>query len=223
MKTFRLLCESQMDGMDHVLEAANLNTPEVHYLQGPFMMAESPNKNRRIYNLTEMAGEVTRYDRDYIKQSRAVGELDHPVSSTEVTLSNAAHKIVRLERKDNMFYGKTQILSTPMGLIAQTLLKEDVKLGISTRALGKLKAKGDVNVVEGFHLICLDIVHEPSAPAMLEAVMENKKFLIDNGGLIMESAYNDLYERVSAMPRHEREQYIVESFAKFFDKLRTGK
>lgn len=221
MKNYRLLCEAQMEGMDHILETPNLSSPEIHYLQGPFMMADKANKNNRIYNLTEMTNEVDRYDKEYIQASRAVGELDHPVNSTEVTLKNAAHRIVRLERKDNMFYGKTQLLSTPMGLIAQTLLKEDIKLGISTRALGKLKPKSGVSLVEGFRLICLDVVHEPSAPAMLEAVMENKRFLIAQGGLIMECAYEELRGKVASMPKKDRDAYIVESFAQFFRRLRA--
>ena len=223
MRTFKLLNEVQDEGLEYIYEEQNRDSGGSHYLQGPFMMAEVPNKNHRKYSLTEMTNEVERYMKDYVKTNRALGELNHPANSTEINLERAAHMVVNIERKDNMFYGKTKILSTPCGTVTKQLLSDGVRIGISSRALGRMIPEGNINVVEGLHLICLDLVHEPSAPAMLDSIMESSEYLIDEGGRIVELAVRDLRKRVSSLPKSDLEGYIAESFKRFFDTLRSGK
>lgn len=183
-------------------------------------MATNPNKNRRIYNLTEMVNEVERYKKEFIASNRSLGELSHPESSTEVNLERACHMVINLEQKDNIFYGKSKILSTPMGTLTKQLINDGVKLGISSRALGKLIPLGENNQVEGFHLICLDVVHEPSAPALLDSIMEGRQFLIQEGGRIVELACNSLECRLNSIPKKDVETYLKESFLEFINNLR---
>lgn len=221
-KFYNFLRESTYENLDYVVEQQNGDAPKAHYLSGPFMMGGSPNKNLRIYDMDEMVAEATRYTNDYVKTGRALGELNHPVGEgcTEVNLEKAAHMIVTLERKDNLIYGKTKILSTPTGVITRQLLSDGVKIGISSRALGKLIPEGGFNKVKNLKLICLDLVHEPSAPAMLESVLESKQFLIEEGGKIIEIAMRDLERSVSNLPKKDVENYVKESFIQFFKTLK---
>lgn len=222
MQTYKMLCEMPItESLELIVEEKNLKESPTYYIQGPYMMCGKPNKNKRIYSLVEMVNEVKRYNEEYIKTGRALGELNHPPDSTEVDLGRACHMVVALEQKDDfMFYGKSKILSTPCGVIIRQLLSDGVKIGISSRALGKLIPRGDVNMVEGFKLLTLDICHEPSAPALLESIMENRQYIIDQGGKIVELACDSLACRVNSMPKKDIDKHLTESFAEFFKVLK---
>jgi len=215
-----LILDTQNDSLEYIYEQENKDKPVSHYLHGPFMMAEQPNKNHRVYNIDEMVKEVERYNKDYVTANRALGELNHPSNSASVDLERAAHMVVKLEQKGNLFYGKTKILSTPTGTVVKQLLSDGVRVGISTRALGKLVKQGQNDLVEDFYLICLDLVHEPSAPAMLESILENKQYLIAEGGKIVEVAIGNLRRRVDSVPKGELNYYLEECFKKFFSDLK---
>jgi hypothetical protein len=185
-------------------------------------MAEGTNKNGRQYKLNEMINEVGRYQTEFIKTGRSLGELNHPSQSAEVDLKNACHMVVSLEQKGNLFYGKSKILSTPSGAIVKSLLNDGVQLGISTRALGRLVPKNDINIVEGFRLITLDLVHEPSvSSAMLESVLENKQYIVEEGGKIVELACNGLECSLKNLPKKDIQNHLQESFLQFINSLKV--
>jgi len=220
---YKMLLEMPlMEDYEVLVEEANAGKPRNYYISGPYLMAEQANRNNRIYQLNEMEKEVERYTEELIKKNRSVGALNHPENQIDVDLEKACHMVVALEKKGgNYFYGKSKILNTPTGKIVQTLLGDGVKLGISSRALGRLVPKDGINMVEGFRLIAMDIVHEPSVTnAMLDSILENKEYLIDNSGRIMEVSLNDLQNRLKILPNQERNKYIIESFAKFIKSLR---
>ena len=224
MQPLRLLLEKPvLSELELIVEEQNLKGPASYYITGPYLMYDKPNKNKRQYTQLEMVNEVARYDTEFIKQNRALGELNHPADSTEVDLKNACHTIVKLEQKDNnYFFGKSKILSTPSGLIVRTLLQDGIKLGISSRALGKLVPRGDINLVEGFRLLALDVVHEPSvSSAMLDSIMENKQYIIDHGGKVVELACDALECRLNALPKKDVEQHLAESFQMFINSLKA--
>tara|TARA_B100001113_G_scaffold95234_1_gene76310 strand:+ start:503 stop:1030 length:528 start_codon:yes stop_codon:yes gene_type:complete len=139
-----------------------------------------------MYRLPVMQKEVARYTEAYIKKGRALGELGHPEGPT-VNLDRVSHKIVSLEQKGNNFIGKAQILSTPMGKIAESLLKEGVTLGVSSRGIGSIaqNKEGFMEVGEDFMLAtAADIVADPSAPdAFVQGIMEGKEWVWDGGVL----------------------------------------
>jgi hypothetical protein len=116
--------------------------------------------------------------------------LGHPDGPT-VNLDRVSHKIVELQQEGNNFVGKAQILSTPMGKIAQSLLKDGVTLGVSSRGVGSLREnnKGYKEVGEDFMLAtAADIVADPSAPdAFVQGIMEGKEWVWD-GGILIEKA-----------------------------------
>ena len=125
------------------------------YIEGVFLQSELKNRNGRMYPFSVLQKEVNRYNEEYIKTSRALGELGHPDGPT-VNLDRVSHRIVSLEEDGTNFRGKAQILDTPMGKIASSLLGEGVKLGVSSRGMGSIDKREDVNVVmDDFMLACL--------------------------------------------------------------------
>ena len=156
------------------------------YIKGPFLQTETVNRNQRMYRLPIMQKEVKRYTESYINKGRALGELGHPDGPT-VNLDRVSHKIVSLEQKGNNFIGKAQILSTPMGKIAESLLKEGVTLGVSSRGIGSISQnrEGFMEVGEDFMLAtAADIVADPSAPdAFVQGIMEGKEWVWEGGVL----------------------------------------
>ena len=220
--THKLLVEEPIFEQQYIVEEKNKNEPSTLYIQGPFLMSEQKNKNGRIYSLNEMVGEVGRYTSEMIKEKRALGELNHP-ASVEVNPERACHLVTELRQEGNMFFGKSKVLSTPMGQLVRALIMDNVKLGISSRALGKLMPQGDSHAVQGFHLICCDIVHDPSVSmAFVNGIMEAKNWILNTDGTIVE-AYDAIEGALSKMPRHSeaKEVLLKEQILKFINALKN--
>ena len=156
------------------------------FIKGVFLQSEMVNRNGRLYPFNIMEKEVSRYNKDYVQKGRALGELGHPDGPT-VNLDRVSHKITDLKQEGKNFVGKAQILSTPMGKIAESLLKDGVTLGVSSRGIGSLKdnTKGYKEVGEDFMLAtAADIVADPSAPdAFVQGIMEGKEWVWEGGVL----------------------------------------
>jgi hypothetical protein len=156
------------------------------YIKGIFLQAEQINRNGRMYPLSIMEREVKRYNENFVQKGRALGELGHP-DGPSVNLDRVSHKICELYRDNNNFIGKAQILETPMGKIASSLIKEGVCLGVSSRGVGSLRvnSEGHKIVGEDFMLAtAADIVADPSAPdAFVQGIMEGKEWVFVNGHL----------------------------------------
>jgi hypothetical protein len=171
------------------------------YIQGPFLQTEQKNRNGRVYRRNVMEREVKRYTNEYVSKGRALGELGHPDGPT-INLDRVSHKIVSLEQKGNDFIGKAQILSTPMGKIAESLLKEGVCLGVSSRGIGSLRQtrEGYSEVGEDFMLAtAADIVADPSAPdAFVEGIMEGKEWVWE-GGILRERIAEQTKRRINTL------------------------
>ncbi len=222
--TRKLLVEEPSYDLQYIVEEKNKNEPSTLYIQGPFLMSEQKNKNGRIYSLNEMAQEVGRYTSEMIKEKRSLGELNHP-TSVEVNPERACHMITELRQEGNMFFGKSKVLSTPMGQLVRALIMDNVKLGISSRALGKLLPNGDTHTVQGFHLICCDVVHDPSvSTAFVNGIMEAKDWILNTDGTIME-AYDKFEGSIKSLPRNSgiKEEVLKESILKFINSLKSHK
>jgi len=221
----KFLVEDIHEGLDFLVEEKNRQGEQKLFITGPFLMAEEKNQNGRIYKLDEMVKEVNRYTSDMVKSRRAIGEMNHP-QSTEVNPVNACHLVTELTQKDNYFYGKSQVLNTPMGLLLKSLIQDNIKMGISSRALGNVNEKGDTKEVSNFHLICLDVVHQPSVQsAMLESIMESKEWMIKPDGSIVECAaraYKALEENLSKYPKHGTDSFLRESLMNFINMLKSA-
>ena len=171
------------------------------FIEGIFLQANKPNRNKRLYEMNILEKEVKRYNENFVQKGRALGELGHPDGPT-VNLDRVSHKITMLERKGDNFVGKAKILETPMGKIASNLLSEGVSLGVSSRGVGSLKptSEGYSLVGEDFMLAtAADIVADPSAPdAFVQGVMEGKEWVWD-GGILREQLAEKTYKRINTL------------------------
>ncbi len=141
--------------------AHNPNAPVK--LKGILQRADADNQNGRRYPKAILIREAEKYDKDFIQQRRALGELDHP-ESTVVNLRNVSHNIVEMHWEGDDLVGTLEILTTPSGNIVRELMKNGIRLGISSRGVGSIKnlGEGKVEVEDDFSLICMDIVSNPS-------------------------------------------------------------
>ena len=191
------------------------------YIQGPFLQAEIVNRNKRCYPLQTMVNEVKRYNEAHVGTGRALGELGHP-DGPQINLDRVSHKIVSLQQEGNNFVGKAQILSTPMGKIASSLIGEGVKLGVSSRGMGSIISRDGVNYVgEDFMLAtAADIVADPSAPdAFVEGIMEGKEWVWENN-ILKEQELRTIKQGLdNAANKKVIEEMKVSAFAKLMNSL----
>jgi len=133
------------------------------FVKGVLQRADTLNQNGRIYPKAILFSQVDNYKK-IVQERRATGELDH-ADDPVVNLKNVSHLITDIWTEGLVVYGKIEILPTPMGNIARALIESNVKIGISSRALGSVRSSGEADVVEDdLHLICWDLVSEPSTP-----------------------------------------------------------
>ena len=221
MSHYKLIVESPQDIQDIIIEEKNSSEEPTVFFEGPFLMADEKNRNNRVYPLNEMITEVKRYDGDMIRTCRALGELNHP-TSVEVNPERACHLITALEQRDNVWFGKSKVLTeTPMGKIVYSLLKDKVKLGVSSRALGETIEESDRTLVNNFKLIAVDVVHDPSVnTAFVNGILESKEWVLRDDG-IHEAAFDALTNNLGNLPRRgdEKSVYIEEQIKKFISSL----
>ena len=136
-------------------------------VKGVLQRAEAKNQNGRVYPREILVRESKKYDENFVKQNRALGELDHPDSSV-VNLQNVSHNVKEMHFEGDNLVGTVEILTTPSGNILKELFKNGIKLGISSRGLGSVEmvqeANGDTvsKVGDDFELIAFDFVSNPS-------------------------------------------------------------
>tara|TARA_Y100001963_G_scaffold899_1_gene1265 strand:- start:2146 stop:2793 length:648 start_codon:yes stop_codon:yes gene_type:complete len=191
------------------------------YIEGVFLQGEMKNRNGRVYPINTLSREVGRYNESFIKKGRALGELGHPDGPT-VNLDRVSHKITSLVQEGNNFRGKAQLLSTPMGKIASSLIGEGVTLGVSSRGVGSLRESQGVKYVgEDFQLAtAADIVADPSAPdAFVQGIMEGKEWVWD-GGVLREQLATQTKKRINTLVDQKRlEEHKLDLFNDFLSNL----
>ena len=190
------------------------------YIEGPFLVAEAVNKNKRMYKEETMRNEVNRYTEEYINKNRAFGELGHP-DTPSINLDRVSHLIVGLRQEGNAWIGKAKILETPMGNIAKNLIEGGAQLGVSSRGMGSLKMENGINVVQGdFHLAtAADIVADPSAPgAFVQGIMEGKEWVMVNG-IWTEQQFEEAKTNIRQASRKEIESVSLKLFENLIKKL----
>ena len=189
------------------------------YIEGVFLQSEIKNRNGRMYPFSVLEKEVNRYNEEYVKTSRALGELGHPDGPT-VNLDRVSHRITSLKAEGNNFIGRAQIMNTPMGNIARSLLEDGVKLGVSSRGMGSIEKREDCGVVMDDFMLATaaDIVADPSAPdAFVNGIMEGKEWAWDNG-ILKETKVAKYQRYMSEATRRDLEERTL----KVFDDFLTG-
>ena len=192
------------------------------YIEGVFLQGDIKNRNGRMYPVQTLDREVGRYNENFTNKGRALGELGHPEGPT-VNLDRVSHKITSLQREGNNFKGRAQLLETPMGKIAKSLLDEGVQLGVSSRGIGSLKEDrtGCKVVGEDFQLAtAADIVADPSAPdAFVNGIMEGKEWVWDGGILRQELAEKTKRSINTLVDQRRLEEHKLDLFNNFLSNL----
>ncbi len=197
------------------------NGKKLLYIEGVFLQADLKNRNGRVYPFGVLEREVGRYNEQYVSAGRALGELlGHPDGPT-VNLDRVSHKIVSLKAEGTNFIGKAQILNTPMGSIAKSLLESGVKLGVSSRGMGSIEEKNGANYVRDDFMLATaaDIVADPSAPdAFVNGIMEGKEWVWENG-IIKEVNIAKYHRYISESTRKNLEERSLKAFSHFLQSL----
>ena len=192
------------------------------YIEGVFLQGDIKNRNGRMYPVNTLAKEVGRYNESFVQKGRALGELGHPDGPT-VNLDRVSHKITSLKQEGNNFVGKAQLLDTPMGKIAKSLIGEGVTLGVSSRGVGSLKENRDGCKVVGEDFMlatAADIVADPSAPdAFVSGIMEGKEWVWE-GGILREQQATITKKRINTLVDQGRlEEHKLNLFSDFLSNL----
>ena len=223
---FRLITDeaaTSLDDFEFIFEENDLQQPRSLYIQGPYMLAESVNRNKRYYPINEMRSEVARYDKEMIKTKRALGELNHP-SSADVDLEKACHLVefIKEEKEGDqyIFHGRSKVLTSPCGKVVHSLVSDGVSVGMSSRALGQLNEKSAYNEVSKMRLVAIDCVADPSfSEAFVNGILESKEWVLADDG-IYEQAYEKFSESLDKLPRKDVENYLTEQIVLFIKNIK---
>ena len=209
------LISEHVDSIEYLVEETDAGAKN-YRIKGVFMQAEMKNRNGRMYPMPVLEKEVRRYNKEYVNQNRAFGELGHPDGPT-VNLERVSHMITDLYPDGKNFIGEAKVMDTPYGKIVKNLIDEGAKLGVSSRGMGSLEPRRDMQVVkDDFYLAtAADIVADPSAPnAFVEGIMEGKEWVWDNG--IIKEMDIDAYKRRLEM-KYAKRSAQIENRAKVFE------
>lgn len=194
------------------------------YINGVFMQSEIVNKNNRRYRKDIMEKEVNRYVKEMVEDRRAYGECDHPPGPT-IKLKDSAILIKELKMDGNNVIGKARVMDTPGGQIIKAVIEAGANLGVSSRALGSLKADktGIMEVQEDFHLItAADCVSNPSAhQAFVNGLMENVEFINEGGEWKILEKLEDTRKMLKKMTTDEIDEAAQRLFESFLHFART--
>lgn len=211
------LIESQTDRVELLTET--VGGKKFHYIHGIFAQSDVKNGNGRVYPESVLDESMSKYINQYVHNNRAIGELIHP-QSLDMGLDRVSHLVTEMKKDGKNYIGKARVLNTPTGKIVQALLEGGVRLGVSTRAGGKINvnSKGLNEVAPGLDMRAVDIVYNPSAPdALVDSIMESKTLISEalaEDIELVESIRSDI-KRASSRTLQEAKlkafQHIMES------------
>lgn len=214
------LIRETVENVKYLTEASE-NGKKNLYIEGTFLVGDAVNRNNRMYKMDTLRREVDRYNEEYIKTNRALGELGHP-DTPSLNLERVSHKIVSLVEDGNTFYGRALILDTPYGQIVKNFIDNDVSIGVSSRALGSVQM-----TKEGYNLVqddlrlatAADIVADPSAPgAFVQGIMENKEWMFVDGKFV-EADFDNAKKQIKQASKVQIESVALQLFENYLRKL----
>ena len=218
MDTIKLISEA-VEEVQYITEEKE-GGGKNYKIKGIFLQADIKNRNGRVYPMEVLQKEVSRYNKKFINENRAYGELGNRDGPT-VNLERVSHMVTSLTPDGKNFIGEAKVMETPMGKIVKSLMQEGGKLGVSSRGMGSLDQKNGANYVrDDFYLAtAADIVADPSAPnAFVQGVMEGKEWVWNNGAL-MEAELVELKRKFDVKKRQRDANMEALEFAKFLKKL----
>lgn len=224
MNSFKLITETvDPENFEFLVEQKNTNEEPKMYVRGPFIMMNEKNHNNRVYSESEMGPSVDEYIKEFVDKGRALNELNHP-AEPDVNLERACDKTVSLVREGNFYIGKAICLSTPMGKLQQSLIRDGVKFGKSTRCLGQLQEKNGVNYVVGPKIRAIDTVWNPSGQGkdtscFVDGILENKEFIVKSNNKF-EELYSNFENAINKLPRKDIDNYLAEQIITFINSIK---
>jgi hypothetical protein len=215
------LIREVFDQTSYIVEE-KLGKGKTYFIEGVFLQSNLQNRNGRMYPESIMDKEVKRYAEEYVSKNRAYGELGHP-DTPSINLDRVSHLIVDLRKEGTNYIGKAKILETPMGQIAKGLLDGGANLGVSSRALGSLKANNEgVQIVQDDFMLstAADIVADPSAPdAFVRGIMESKEWVFVDGKFV-EKHIDEVKRTIRQSSSRNLEEAKILAFQNFLSKIR---
>ncbi len=214
----KLMCELNEDVRFLVEEKEG---KKQYFIEGIVMQADIANRNGRMYRSSVLEKEVGRYNREYVLENRAFGELGHP-QGPNINLERTAILIKSLVKENSNFIGKAKVLDTPYGNIVRNLMSEGAKLGVSSRGMGSLAMndRGINEVQDDFHLAtAADVVADPSAPdAFVRGIMEGVEWVWDNG-ILKAQKIEEMKRTIEKASKRNLEEAKLKVFQDFIRSL----
>lgn len=219
----KLLLDSTFNEASVLTESVDGGANKRMYITGPFLMFNKPNRNKRMYPEKVMESAVQKYIKEYVQERRALGEMNHPAGRLQVDPERACILTESLEKDGNYYYGKAKVLSTPLGQILENLLNDGVKIGVSSRGVGTLQKRGEINEVKNdFNLtVAADIVFDPSVgDAFVNSLMEEREFIFVDGAYVEKDIF-EAKARIKVAPSAKLEEAMLAEFQNFLEKIRN--
>jgi hypothetical protein len=224
----KLITEVHYEPMSLLTEADATGKKHL-YIQGPFAVSEVKNKNGRIYSKALLEKVIDKYNNDYIKPSRALGEMNHP-TRLSVDFERATHLVTEMVQEGNVWIGKAKVLKTPMGRILEGLLESGVAVGVSTRGAGTIiEGNGVKTVGDDFMMTAIDAVSDPSgqfegkdgsmAGCFIQGILEGVSFVVNERGILIQQDIVEL-AKIDYDKKRLTEARKLELFNKFISEIK---
>jgi len=195
------------------------------YIQGPFAVSEVRNKNGRIYKQSLLEKVINKFNNDYIKPARALGEMNHP-ARLSIDYERATHLITEMVQDRNVWIGKARVLKTPMGAVLEGLLESGVNVGVSTRGAGTIIESGGIKTVgDDFLMTAVDCVSDPSGTladgsgCFVQGIMEGVEFFMNDAGNFVQQNIVEL-AKIDYNKKKLTSERKVELFKQFLNEIR---
>lgn len=208
IEDFEVLTESTKDGSKN------------YYIQGPFMQADTPNRNGRMYPRSVMERAVEKYIEEMVSKNRAVGTLGHE-DSPKISETKISHLITDLKFEGNDVWGKAKVLETASGKELKALIEGGVSFGCSSRALGSLKegSNGIKVVQDDFTISCVDAVLQPSGlSCWVDGIMEEAEWIMVNGEWV-KSNLEKSQQMIRKASKQDIEKVALQIFENYINRL----
>lgn len=202
---------------------SNGKTDPFYYLKGPTLIANQKNKNGRFYKRDILKREADRFIAEFVHQKRAFGEFGHP-DRFDILPEKISHMTIELIEDGDQWHGRHKVIKNPGGIAIQNIIDAGGRLGVSSRAYGSLEEgkDGSKMVGEDLHLICIDVVLDPSGPGCFsEAIVEGREFQFTNKKTGQIEVFdNDQYiPIIKNTNMRNREEVLLKVFNDFLMKL----
>lgn len=221
--------------LEGVVKQDSKDKPKEIKLVGRQCIAECENINGRNYPFDVMSDAVNEFNERYVTKNRAFGELEHPLERTIIDPSQACDRMIKIYSdpdNKNAWIGESLVMAsdpafgihgTPKGDTLAAILQHGGEVGRSTRGVGDFNESSGI-VQPGYRIVCIDTVIDPSGPGcysdcIIEGVLQNREFMINEHGDMVEIAYNHLKSGLSRLPVSKRDFYVAKCIREFINSI----